>query len=157
VRREIRRALTRGIAIIPVLLEDRAPVSAGGLPPDIRELAVRQATLVRQRHRQEDLVRLGDSVARVVGEPEHPGAALPPADPRFPPDLPDFVNRVSEVRELSAYALGQWPVIVIQGMGGVGKSVLAVHLAHLLRYAWPDQPSADCSVRSTRRLHRPAP
>ena len=139
VRREICRALERGIVIIPVLLEGAVSPRPDVLPTDIREVALRQAVPFRHRNQAADLARLTDAVARWVPEPATAGSPLPAPDPRFPADLPDFVDRVTEVREAADYALDRWPVIVIQGMGGVGKSKLAIHLAHRLRFRWPDR------------------
>ncbi|MGH3380054.1 MAG: NB-ARC domain-containing protein, partial [Actinoallomurus sp.] len=54
---------------------------------------------------------------------------------RLPPDTGDFVGRAGAVGELAgALALGRvMPVAAVSGMGGVGKTTLAVHVAHALR------------------------
>ncbi|MEU6643969.1 BTAD domain-containing putative transcriptional regulator [Saccharomonospora sp. NPDC046836] len=59
------------------------------------------------------------------------------AHQQLPPDIADFTGRARELRILSdrlAATEGSTAVAVgtIQGMGGVGKTRLAVHLAHLL-------------------------
>lgn len=66
VRREIRRAVQRGITIIPVLLDGAPAPSADELPGDVRVLSRCQAAEVRHRSLGADLDRLGDSVARYV-------------------------------------------------------------------------------------------
>ena len=56
--------------------------------------------------------------------------------------LPDFVGRRAEIEELTASLQSpagdtQGAVVAIDGMPGVGKTALAVHLAHLLAPAYP--------------------
>ncbi|MEU5304284.1 BTAD domain-containing putative transcriptional regulator [Streptomyces noursei] len=68
---------------------------------------------------------------------------VPPA--QAPPDVPDFTGRQEESRRLRDALAGAArtdataPVIsVIHGMGGVGKTALAVHAAHAVREQFPD-------------------
>jgi AAA ATPase domain len=75
-------------------------------------------------------------------------AEAPPAVPRrtvpheLPPDTPDFTGRERELHELLlAFGrddAGPPTVVVIHGVGGVGKSALAVHAAHRLAAGFPD-------------------
>jgi DNA-binding SARP family transcriptional activator len=54
-------------------------------------------------------------------------------------DVPDFTGRTTEIARLSALAgTGGVPVAVIDGMPGVGKTALAVHVAHRLAPSFPD-------------------
>ncbi|MFD9703521.1 ATP-binding protein [Lentzea sp. NPDC059081] len=58
-----------------------------------------------------------------------------PGPHQLPADLPDFVGRESEI----AAALGSTaPVLAITGPPGVGKTSLAVHVAHRLSERFPD-------------------
>ncbi|MGB3444682.1 MAG: TIR domain-containing protein [Actinophytocola sp.] len=77
VRREIRRAVERDVAIIPVLLDGTPMPAPASLPPDIRDLTTRQAVEVRHRSLAADLIRLGDAVARWVPLPVRAGGIVP--------------------------------------------------------------------------------
>jgi DNA-binding SARP family transcriptional activator/tetratricopeptide (TPR) repeat protein len=57
----------------------------------------------------------------------------------LPPDVPDFTGRDEAVRHVQSYArTASRPVIVVSGVGGAGKSALAVYCAHLLAARYPD-------------------
>ncbi|MDO0933969.1 BTAD domain-containing putative transcriptional regulator [Streptomyces sp. DG2A-72] len=80
-----------------------------------------------------------------LAEPSAP-VAEPPAVPvrpaQLPATVPDFTGRASFVSELSevlASAEGRvMAVSALSGIGGVGKTTLAVHVAHQARAAFPD-------------------
>lgn len=70
-------------------------------------------------------------------------SAEPPrvAATKLPPDLADFVGRANLVHELTevlATDTEHRPAIAITGMGGVGKTAFALHLAHHVRADYPD-------------------
>ncbi|CAM5635037.1 AfsR/SARP family transcriptional regulator [Streptomyces narbonensis] len=70
-------------------------------------------------------------------------AAAPPARPaQLPATVPDFTGRTSFVRELGArLATAEGHVMAVSalaGIGGVGKTTLAVHVAHEARPHFPD-------------------
>ncbi|MFK0109890.1 BTAD domain-containing putative transcriptional regulator [Streptomyces sp. NPDC091217] len=80
-----------------------------------------------------------------LAEPSSP-AAEPPAVPvrpaQLPATVPDFTGRsafVTELSEVLASAEGRvMAVSALAGIGGVGKTTLAVHVAHQARSAFPD-------------------
>ncbi|MFI9365854.1 BTAD domain-containing putative transcriptional regulator [Kitasatospora sp. NPDC053057] len=70
-------------------------------------------------------------------------APTPTAPAQLPLDTTLFTGRKDELRRLrealEQAAYGNGPgVVAVTGMGGVGKSALAVHAAHLLRDRFPD-------------------
>jgi len=73
-----------------------------------------------------------------VAEP----AAVPVRPAQLPATVPDFTGRASFVSELSAVlassGTGVMAVSALAGIGGVGKTTLAVHIAHQARAAFPD-------------------
>ncbi|MCF1597788.1 AfsR/SARP family transcriptional regulator [Streptomyces muensis] len=73
-----------------------------------------------------------------VAEP----AVVPVRPAQLPATVPDFTGRaafVSELSEVLATAEGRvMAVSALAGIGGVGKTTLAVHVAHQARSAFPD-------------------
>ncbi|MFJ5880008.1 AfsR/SARP family transcriptional regulator [Kitasatospora cineracea] len=103
-------------------------------------------------------VRLGDSGLPAASPGQGPaeeqieGQSLAPADTgtarllpvpaQLPPEEADFTGRRGPIAELSAVLcreLRTAPVmVVVTGMGGAGKTALALHIAHRLKGAFPD-------------------
>ncbi|GGV19913.1 BTAD domain-containing putative transcriptional regulator [Streptomyces spectabilis] len=116
----------------------------------VEELGVEPGDGVRAAHREilnGPGPRAADAVraSRVVlagGRPttSPPGRAPRPA--QLPPAPSHFTGREEVARELrerlTAGSEGAPPVVVISGMAGVGKSALALHVAHGLRERFPD-------------------
>ncbi|MEU7000986.1 BTAD domain-containing putative transcriptional regulator [Nonomuraea sp. NPDC046570] len=67
--------------------------------------------------------------------------ATPAAPPRrstfLPYDIPDFSGRTAELERLVGEHHGS-AVVTIDGMAGIGKTTLAVHVAHRLAARYPD-------------------
>lgn len=78
---------------------------------------------------------LDDETVRIT-----PSRLPPPA--QLPPDIVDFSGRLEQVsaltRMLGSEERTAMPLVVITGMGGVGKTTLAVHAGHRLRDRYPD-------------------
>lgn len=71
---------------------------------------------------------------------ETAGPQIPPAPFQAIPDLPYFVGREREMDLLKDALLSgrRMAICSLQGMGGVGKTALAAHLAYQLRTSFPD-------------------
>ncbi len=71
--------------------------------------------------------------AASVSEPPRAGSQLPPA-------IRNFVGRRAETERIVALlrSEGEVPVVTVSGPPGVGKTALAVRLAHRMRTAFPD-------------------
>ncbi len=87
--------------------------------------------------------------AILVGSPElaapvaerEPDRA-PSSPMRMPADTPDFTGRAWHVERITALITGSLgnavPIVTLAGPPGVGKTTLAVHVAHVLRDRFPD-------------------
>ncbi|TYB60570.1 AfsR/SARP family transcriptional regulator [Nonomuraea sp. PA05] len=78
----------------------------------------------------------------VAERPRNFSRTLVPA--QLPPDIWDFTGRQAGIKDLVAAATMTEPsattppTVLITGMPGVGKTALAVHLAHLIKQHFPD-------------------
>ncbi|MFF2651876.1 BTAD domain-containing putative transcriptional regulator [Streptomyces sp. NPDC058045] len=90
---------------------------------------------------QQRILTADPHLAEPAGPAEEPAAArVRPA--QLPATVPDFTGRaafVAELGEVLAQADGRvMAVSALAGIGGVGKTTLAVHVAHEARTAFPD-------------------
>jgi DNA-binding SARP family transcriptional activator/DNA-binding XRE family transcriptional regulator len=105
-------------------------------------------------------------------EVTRPAGTSAPANRQLPPDLADFTGRAAELADLHGQLASDEPatsitITAIEGMAGVGKTRLAVHLSHELlaagRYAdvqlyvdlrgHADEPPADPATVLASFLH----
>ncbi|WP_245985129.1 AfsR/SARP family transcriptional regulator [Streptomyces tateyamensis] len=115
----------------------------------VDELGIEPGAEVRAIHQQ--VLRADPDRSRQAGGPDpdrsesadRPDPARSGAPAQLPADVADFTGRQEELRQLAA-ALRPSPgsgaprVVVVSGMGGVGKTALAVHAAQQLRAQYPD-------------------
>ena len=108
----------------------------------VQELGLEPSTEVRTLHQQ---ILVADPALTPPTRPETAADAGPRS--QLPSDTRVFTGRERELDELLALARatahgqgggGTLEVCVIDGMGGIGKSALAVHAAHRLRTEFPD-------------------
>ncbi|WP_242904812.1 AfsR/SARP family transcriptional regulator [Actinomadura terrae] len=98
------------------------------------ELGALPSTALRDLHQR---ILAGDPA--LLPPPRPPRAGPPPSD--LPRDLHTFTGRDAELDRLTALAEGDGTavtVLAIDGMPGVGKTTLAIRLAHRLAPRYPD-------------------
>lgn len=85
---------------------------------------------------------VADRAAHLVPAPLDRPSDTDPAPCTLPYDLPDFTGRDAELARLLEVgrdpAGGSTRIVGVDGMGGSGKTALAVHAAHLLAADYPD-------------------
>ncbi|MGS2646905.1 BTAD domain-containing putative transcriptional regulator [Streptosporangium sp. LJ11] len=83
-----------------------------------------------------------DRPVRATAPMPEPQAAPTPAPAELPPDIADFTGRDGEVTDLTEVLTKPRPGTVamasIAGLGGLGKTTLAVHVAHRIAGRFPD-------------------
>jgi DNA-binding SARP family transcriptional activator len=132
----------RGAEALAVFREGRAAlVDELGIEPGAELIRLHEAIL------RADPALLGPRAQTVTpppgrGERVPPGdGPRPPAPRQLPPDAADFTGRAGLVRELVDVVRdvrGGPVVAALVGPGGVGKSALAVHVAHRISPDYPD-------------------
>jgi hypothetical protein len=89
VRRELAEALSRGVRVIPVLVEGAVMPRASELPPEVAALATRNAVMLSDDSWEDDVERLSEAIRTELGRAG--GTVRPPATTA--PDRPATAQR----------------------------------------------------------------
>jgi DNA-binding SARP family transcriptional activator len=103
----------------------------------VEELGVEPGPALRGLHER---ILAGEALPPAIGRPVRTRPA------QLPADLADFTGRSRQVTELTgmlgtrgpAGGVGPVTVVSVTGAAGIGKTCLAVHVAHRVREAYPD-------------------
>ncbi|WP_199745163.1 AfsR/SARP family transcriptional regulator, partial [Actinomadura harenae] len=137
-----------------VLASDLGATPGPGLRDLHRRILAEDASLLPVRKDVGAAVRVAPPVLKGAGDVARAGASVPPAaEPGagggawLPSDVPDFTGRRGLVGGLRASLTsagrgaerrGAPVVVAVSGTGGVGKTALAVHVAHGVGECFPD-------------------
>jgi hypothetical protein len=168
IRREVAEAFTAGVRVIPVLTDQAELPRESELPADIAALSRSQCRHLRRREPTSDLARIVADLttldpilaaaARSRGNAPRPRqdrdmhegihVAAPPGSVlrQLPADTALFTGRDDELDRLLALVErarsegtpGTVVISAIDGMGGIGKTALAIRAAHRLAGRFPD-------------------
>ena len=146
VRIEVETALRIGVPTIPVTVSHAPMPRATELPEPLKDLAYRNGQPVRPDpdfHR--DMDRLIATLKRILGHSSagefrpNTAATVVNALHQLPAPPRDFTGREKELNELlDAHEQGGYLITCVQGLGGVGKTALALKLAEQLKPRFPD-------------------
>jgi hypothetical protein len=136
VRLEIEAALARNVRVVPVLVAGARMPRSDQLPPSLAKLARRQALELSHSHFELDTSRLhkvlDTTLADVRAHP--PVTEVPHARVwNVPARYPHFTGRNDLLDELQRRLRAGEATLVVQalyGLGGVGKTQLALEYAH---------------------------
>jgi tetratricopeptide (TPR) repeat protein len=137
VRLEIRRAFERSVRVVPILFDGMRLPDPDQLPEDVRQLVFCQAVEVSHLRLGEDIARLTDQLAESLPALARARVGSTGAPRQLPPAPPWFVGRRRELGLLTAEA-GGFTTAVIVGVGGIGKTWLALRWAHRHIDRFPD-------------------
>ncbi len=98
------------------------------------ELGIRPGPAVAELHQL--VLRDDPWLAVPAAHDDAPTATVPPEC--LPPDLTSFAGRDNEIRAIEELARQGALISAIDGMAGIGKTTLAVHVAHRLAPRFPD-------------------
>jgi DNA-binding SARP family transcriptional activator len=106
----------------------------------VDELGIEPGPELRELHR--DLIADKPTAPSPAAAPAGVGALTTPKPAQLPHDVPGFTGRVRELAQLEDVLVGGDRTVAvisaIDGSGGIGKTALAVHVAHRVAGQFPD-------------------
>jgi predicted ATPase len=133
VRQEVAMALDRGVRVVPVLVDGARMPDARLLPEDIQALADRNAMSISSDRFDHDIERLLEAVDH--GAISDLGRS--PSSHNLPAPMTSFVGREEELASVLSL-LEESRLVTLIGLGGVGKTRLALKSADQLRDGYED-------------------
>jgi hypothetical protein len=139
-------AFSEELTVIPLLVGGAKMPSSDQLPPNLARLASIEPAVLDEADWLESVQRLARSLLPIRIRPRDPTTIPPPGPANLPSALPalpsSFVDREREREELEV-ALSRpsstgAQVVVVTGPGGIGKSALAITVAHQVQSRFPD-------------------
>jgi predicted ATPase len=146
VRRELELALSSDVTILPVLVDGARMPASGQVPASLEAFCRRQALEMSDRRWRADLAHLAEVLAQAgvpAASPEprvgaRASGSGPASRPRpLPRHRTRFVGREHDTDHV-VEMLGTTGFVTVTGPGGVGKSRLAVEIAHSVEAEYAD-------------------
>ncbi|MFJ1791143.1 AfsR/SARP family transcriptional regulator [Kitasatospora griseola] len=135
----------RALLMLEYHLSDR-PAEARAVYEDARRFYLAEGLACEELDALDRRIRRADpslaTAARPVADRRPTGPAPTAVPEQLPAGLPDFTGRLADVTRLTEALSRPDPgavvISAINGLGGVGKTSLAVHVGHALRGHFPD-------------------
>ncbi len=128
------RGIDEGVAAVV----DAAMARDPGDRPSVQELATQLQDLQRTRDLVvDDMAVQASSLSNAARNPARPSASAHRSHATLPVPLESFVGRAAEMEEIRAL-VSESRLVTMTGVGGIGKTTLAIHAARKLAPEFPD-------------------
>jgi len=139
--RERFTALHYDTSTLPAKLDDLFVILVDELGQAVNREASKPGSPLQNRVSTERSALILDLVKAILGELRGERRGQPGRPYQLPADLADFTGREAETDALAKLLRagdGHAAISSLKGMGGVGKTALAVHVGHRVEHAFPD-------------------